>query len=188
MKKLVTSGFIFIFSFAGCSQMAKNRDKSLATNSNSAPNTAPSRAQAVLKAAAGEKLKGLVEFTETERQMRIHVKAEGLKPGLHGFHIHDKGDCSSADFNSAGPHFNPANVQHGSPETAPQHGGDLGNILADKTGKVNVEIVVKQLTLGETPFKISGKSVIIHHDQDDFKTQPTGNAGKRIGCGVIETL
>lgn len=177
-------GSVLILAVGGCAQVSKKEEKSEAA----AIAAAPKKAQAILLAGSKEKIKGSVEFVPVDGQMKIRVKVEGLKPGAHGFHIHDKGDCSSADFNSAGPHFNPENVPHGAPGVAPQHAGDLGNLIADKSGKADVEISAMNLSLGESPFKIIGKAVIIHQDKDDLKTQPTGNAGKRIACGVIEAL
>lgn len=148
---------------------------------------APTKAQALLKVAAGSKVKGMIHFTEEGGKMKIETMVEGLKAGPHGFHIHETGDCSAADFASAGGHFNPEHTTHGAPGATPRHGGDLGNLIADKKMKANTTIMADGLTMAGAN-SIIGKSVIIHQDKDDLKSQPAGNAGKRIACGVIEAL
>jgi len=107
----------------------------------------------------------------------------GLTPGKHAFHIHEFGDCSAADAASAGSHFNPMKKQHGAPDAAERHAGDLGNIEADKTGKAHLELKDNMLMFsGEN--SILGRAVIVHEKVDDW-SQPTGNAGGRVACGVI---
>lgn len=128
---------------------------------------------------------GTVEFKETDDGIEVTANLEGLKKGSHGFHIHENGDCSAPDAKSAGGHFNPGNHQHGSPEAEERHGGDLGNLTAGKDGKATATLTVKGITLKDGDASIVGKGVIIHAKADDFKTQPTGNAGDRIACGVI---
>jgi superoxide dismutase, Cu-Zn family len=111
----------------------------------------------------------------------------GLKPGSeHGFHVHEKGDCSSPDFKSAGDHFNPTSQQHGDPATPPHHLGDIPNLKADDMGKAPVNARVEGVTLGDQgPNDLVGRAVVVHADPDDYKTQPSGNSGDRIACGVI---
>jgi Cu-Zn family superoxide dismutase len=105
-------------------------------------------------------------------------------PGPHGFHIHEKGDCSAADASSAGGHFNPTGKPHGGPDSDARHAGDFGNIEADATGNARYSRTFSDLTLdGES--SIIGKAIIVHQKADDLKTQPSGDAGGRIGCGVI---
>ena len=144
----------------------------------------PRKAVAVLHSADGGKVHGIVSFMKDRGGVRMIASIEGLSPGLHGFHIHEYGDCSSPDFNSAGGHFNPMNMPHGSPDVDKRHAGDLGNIEADKTGLARYERVDKLLTL-EGPQSIIGRAVVVHADPDDFTTQPTGAAGARLACGVI---
>ena len=109
----------------------------------------------------------------------------GLQPGQHGFHIHEFGDCSDvAKAASAGGHFNPTNHQHGAPDASDRHEGDLGNIEADAQGKAHVDITDKVLKLSGNE-SIIGHAVIVHEKADDLKTQPTGDAGGRLACGVI---
>lgn len=123
-------------------------------------------------------------------EIRIEGKITGLMPGsVHGFHIHEKGDCSAPDAASAGGHFNPAQGAHGiytnnHPEL--HHAGDLGNVTADDTGTATVAMTVPNLTLRSgSPSSIVGRSIIVHEKPDDLKTQPTGGAGARYACGVI---
>ena len=128
------------------------------------------------------KTKGWVHFQKTKEKKQVRVRAEitGLKPNQkYGFHIHQYGDCRNNGKN-AGGHLNPRKTQHGSPESEERHLGDLGNLVADKNGKA-----VYDKTLKLCMFKIGGRSVIIHAKPDDFKTQPAGNAGPYISCGVI---
>jgi len=118
----------------------------------------------------------------------VDARIDGLTPGLHGFHIHEKGDCSAPDGTSAGGHFNPSGMPHGDPAQAGHHAGDLGNLRADAQGnaKLQMSIPTQEITLAaNAPHSIIGRSLIVHADPDDFKTQPTGNSGKRVACGVI---
>ena len=131
------------------------------------------------------KVKGTVEFTETDDGVEVTANVEGLTKGDHGFHIHEKGDCSAPDATSAGGHFNPSKHKHGAPDAAEHHEGDLGNLTADKDGKATKTFTMKGITLKEGDTSIVGKGFIIHAKADDMKTQPTGNAGDRAGCGVI---
>jgi Cu-Zn family superoxide dismutase len=111
---------------------------------------------------------------------------EGLPPGEHGFHVHENGDCSAPDASSAGGHFNPTQHPHGAPEAPERHMGDLGNITADAGGKAQVTRTFTGVQL-DGDNGIVGKAVIVHAAPDDFKTQPTGNAGARLACGVIRS-
>ncbi|MEM5788980.1 MAG: superoxide dismutase family protein [Syntrophobacteraceae bacterium] len=143
-----------------------------------------SKAIAVLNPTEGNKVKGYVSFERDGKGVRLIANVEGLTPGLHGFHIHEYGDCSSPDANSAGGHFNPTDMPHAGPTAEKRHVGDLGNIEADKTGRARLEFSDKVVSL-EGPHSIVGRAVIVHAQPDDFKTQPTGAAGARVACGVI---
>jgi Cu-Zn family superoxide dismutase len=147
----------------------------------------PLSAQATMKPAKKQKAKGVIHFMQSGDKIKVEAMLEGLKPGPHGFHIHEKGDCSAADFTSAGGHFNPAHKSHGGLEATEKHGGDMGNINADAKGKAKLTLELSGISIGGAE-GILGKAVIIHENSDDFKTQPTGNAGGRIACGVIEDL
>jgi len=141
----------------------------------------PNKAIAVLHGLGENHIKGIVTFTMEGGTMLVKGEITGLKPGEHAFHVHEFGDCSAPDGSSAGAHFNPRNSQHGGPHAMPRHVGDLGNIKADDSGKAVVDIKIDQVN----PFIIVGRSLIVHADPDDFKTQPSGNAGGRIACAVI---
>jgi Cu-Zn family superoxide dismutase len=150
------------------------------------PPPAPKHATAQMAGTAKYKtVKGTVEFKEVDGGIEVTANLEGLKKGVHGFHIHEKGDCSAADAMSAGGHFNPSNHKHGAPDAEEHHEGDLGNITAGKDGKATTTITIKGVTLGEGDTSIAGKGFIIHAKPDDMKTQPTGNAGDRVACGTI---
>ncbi len=116
--------------------------------------------------------------------MKVVADVTGLTPGKHGFHVHEFGDCSSPDGNSAGGHFNPTHKQHGAPDAVERHEGDLGNVVADSSGKAHLEWKDKVMKLSG-PDSIIGRSMIVHVQEDDLKTQPTGNSGGRVACGVI---
>jgi Cu-Zn family superoxide dismutase len=127
---------------------------------------------------------GKVSFTTANWGLDVHVEIAGLAPGsTHGFHVHDKGDCSSADFTSAGGHFNPEGHPHG-PQDAPHHAGDMPNLVADAQGRVDQHIKLIGGTL-EGAAGVVGHAVIVHAAADDYQTQPTGNSGARLACGVI---
>ncbi len=132
----------------------------------------------------GNNAKGEVRFYKVDGGVRVIATLEGLMPGKHGFHIHEKGDCSAPDAMSAGGHFNPTGSPHGAPTAPPtaRHAGDLGNIEAGADGKANYDHVDSMLVYES----ITGLSVLIHAGEDDFTTQPSGNSGARVGCGVIE--
>ena len=132
-------------------------------------------------------LTGRATFTQKEGgKVQVHVEVKGAPPGDHGVHVHEKGDCSDAEFKSAGGHFNPHQTAHGGPTSTPRHPGDFGNMAvgADGTGVVDLE--TEMLTVGGGSLSVVGKSIIFHAGTDDLTTQPTGNAGGRLGCGVIK--
>ena len=144
----------------------------------------PTKAIAVLHPTSGNNVTGIVTFTTSGDQVKVVADVTGLTPGKHGFHVHEFGDCSSPDGNSAGAHFNPTHKQHGAPDAAERHEGDLGNVVADSSGKAHLEWTDKVMKLSG-PDSIIGRSMIVHVQEDDLKTQPTGNSGGRVACGVI---
>jgi len=148
------------------------------------PGSAIVRAIAVLSPTEGSNVGGIVTFTKVEDGVKVVAHIEGLKPGKHGFHVHEYGDCSSPDGNSAGGHFNPQGMPHGAPGDSASHAGDIGNIVADSSGVAHLEWTDPHMTL-DGPESIIGRGVIVHANEDDLKTQPTGNAGPRVACGVI---
>lgn len=149
---------------------------------------ATTSAEAPLKATAGNKVTGTVNFEQAADSLRVKARIEGLTPGLHGFHIHEKGDCSAPDGTSAGGHFNPSATTHGDPAKAAHHGGDFGNLNANDKGVAELDVTVPltqiNLTDGNAANAV-GRSVIVHAAPDDMVTQPTGNSGARLACGVI---
>lgn len=145
------------------------------------------RAQAVIKSSEDRDIRGVVTFIETEDGVRVIAEVKGLVPGKHGFHIHEFGDCSASDFSSAGRLYNPDNHPHAGPDDSPRKAGDLGNIDAKLNGWAYYDRVDLTIAL-DGPESIVGKSVIIHRYRDDYISQPEGNAGERIACGVIEAV
>ncbi len=152
-----------------------------------APVAAPLAANAELKPTQGSQTSGLVTFAVVDGGIRATGEVRGLPPGTeHGFHVHEKGDCSAPDATSAGGHFNPASSEHGRVGHGTHHGGDSDNILANDQGVAMVDTLLQGVTLGDgAATDILGKGVIVHADPDDYTTQPTGNAGARLACGVI---
>ena len=148
----------------------------------------PLRATAALQPTKGSKAFGEATFEQAGDKVRVIVFAQGLKPNAeHGLHIHEAGDCSSGDGMSAKGHFNPHGKPHGQPTSAERHAGDLPALKAGKDGRAKIDATVDLISIGQGPGNIVGRGLIIHADPDDYKTQPTGNAGARIACGVIKT-
>src|SRR5437899_3786683 len=167
-------GLIFV-SFGGCTAQAQTEEKS----------SAPLKAIAVLHPTAGNKLSGTVTFTEVADGVQVQAEITGLTPGNHGFHVHEFGDCSAADASSAGAHFNPTNKPHAGPDATERHVGDMGNVEADASGKAKLEYVDHQISLTNDQQSVIGRSVVVHAKADDLKSQPTGDSGARVACGVI---
>jgi len=131
-------------------------------------------------------VKGTVSFTKVAGGVRIDGQITGLTPGAHGFHVHEKGDCSAPDATSAGGHYNPTDMPHGAPDAALRHVGDFGNIDANASGVAKFTKLDHVITL-EGPNSIVGHALIVHAKPDDLKTQnPPGAAGARLACGIIE--
>ena len=148
----------------------------------------PPRATAALQPTKGSKAFGEATFEQAEgNKVRVIVFAQGLRPEReHGFHIHEAGDCSSGDGMSAKGHFNPHGKPHGQPGTAERHAGDLPSLKTGKDGRAKLDVTVEAISIGAGAGDIVGRGLIIHAQADDYKTQPTGNAGARIACGVIK--
>jgi len=143
----------------------------------------PETASAELVDTAGKAV-GTATITGTDGNLMVEVKVNDLPPGTHGAHIHTTGDCSAADFTSAGGHWNPANVNHGTESDAPHpHAGDIGNIEVGEDGTGTLSNTSNG-TWAEL-FDADGAAFVIHADADDMKSQPSGNAGARIACGVF---
>lgn len=142
------------------------------------------KAICVLHPTKGNKVTGQVTFTQSDSGMVVVADLTGLTPGKHGFHVHEFGDCSSPDASSAGGHFNPEGKEHGAPHADKRHVGDLGNVEAGNDGKAHYQFLDSLMTFSGTN-SIIGRSLIVHAGEDDLKSQPTGDSGDRIACGVI---
>lgn len=165
---LLAAGFV-----AGCS------------TTTSAPWSGPA-ASARLLPTKGNSAAGTVTFTQKGERVVVKADVTGLKPnGEHGFHVHEKGDCSSGDGMSAGGHFNPGAKQHGDSAGGAHHAGDMPNLKADANGTATLTWEDTELTITDGPNSVIARSVVIHLNPDDYKSQPAGNAGPRIACGVI---
>ena len=143
-----------------------------------------SAATAQLTATQGNKVTGTVTFEPAGDGLHVTAHIEGLTPGEHGFHLHQNGDCSAPDGSSAGDHWNPTQQPHGAPDAPQHHSGDLGNITADASGMAHVDKTVHGVGLSGMQ-SVVGHAVIVHGKADDLKTQPSGNAGPRVACGVV---
>jgi superoxide dismutase, Cu-Zn family len=157
---------------AGCGSMQRSADTS---------------AVADLKDPQGQSV-GTARFTQLGNAVRIVLDAKGLPAGPHGVHVHTVGKCDPPDFNSAGGHFNPLGKQHGAKNPQGSHAGDLPNLTVAADGSGRMETTTEQLTLGSGPTSIwdaDGSALVVHAAADDFTTDPTGNSGARIACGVL---
>jgi len=155
---------------AGCAAMGGSRGPTAVAN---------------LEPTKGNETKGTVTFRQDGDEVRVRVNVTGLKPGaVHGFHVHEKGDCSSGDGMSTGGHFNPAGKPHG-PQSGEHHAGDMPSLTADAYGNANTSFELHGVSIGSGVSDLVGKGLIVHRDPDDYKTQPTGNAGPRVACAVI---
>lgn len=153
-------------------------------NMNTMVTRSPS-ATATLAPTTGNSVGGTVNFTQKSGYVLVEARVTGLKPNsTHGFHVHEKGNCSG-DASGAGGHFNPAGGQHGSYDSPMRHGGDLGNLKADASGVAEARIEVGGISLGTDASSIIGRAVLVHGGPDDLQSQPAGNSGPRIGCGLI---
>jgi superoxide dismutase, Cu-Zn family len=170
MKRIATIGTALALLLAGCATMGGNGPK----------------ATAKLEPTKGNTVAGSVTFVERGGKVVVTANVTGLKPGAeHGFHVHEKGDCSSGDGMSTGGHFNPDAKPHG-PQDAAHHAGDLPALKADAAGAANATFTLDGVTVAPGAASIVGRGLIVHKDPDDYKTQPTGNSGARIACAVIQ--
>ena len=151
-----------------------------------AQGAAVTRAVALLQPASGSEVKGTLTFAASGDAVTVSGRISRLALGSHGFHVHEFGDCSAADATSAGGHFNPAGHPHAGPKDAQRHVGDLGNIEAGPDGTAMVDLKDTKIALTGAQ-SIVGRAVIVHAKADDLKTQPTGDAGGRLACGVVGT-
>ena len=143
-------------------------------------------ATAKLEPTRGNTATGTVTFSTVGDKVRVEANLSGLKPDAeHGFHVHEKGDCSSGDGMSTGGHFNPLGKSHGPHGAMERHAGDLPSLKADAAGNAMLSVMMDVISVSSGAASVIGRGMIVHRDPDDYKTQPTGNAGPRIACAVI---
>ncbi len=164
---------------AGCASSSKT------SGTTAAPTKPSAKAIAALKPTQGNRVAGTVQFEQHEFHVTVNIQLTGLTPGEHGFHIHENGDCSAADGSSAGGHFNPLGAKHGNALQGQHHLGDMPNLVANSSGTVSTHFdIVGSLKAGD-PDSLVGHAVIVHANPDDYRSQPAGNSGPRVACGVI---
>jgi superoxide dismutase, Cu-Zn family len=180
MRTLLALPALAVFAVVAClvPACASNRDHSSHADG--------PRASARIEARSGSTVTGSATFTETEGGVLVEIEIRNATPGWHAVHVHETGDCSAADASSAGGHFNPVSKSHGSPHAPDHHAGDLGNLWVDEKGVGRHVLLMPDLRVSDGPSSVRGRAIIVHADIDDLVTQPTGNAGGRIGCGVIQ--
>jgi Cu-Zn family superoxide dismutase len=144
------------------------------------------KAGAQLKPTAGNQTSGSVTFEQRGSKTIITAEVRGLPPNSeHGFHVHERGDCTAPDAMSAGGHFNPKSSPHGNHLAGAHHAGDMPNLKADASGVARLTWEDDDLTVVDGPASVVGKAVVVHRDPDDYRSQPAGNSGPRIACGVV---
>lgn len=177
MKKTLILGIALVASLSVVA--CKKKPATDMKPAEAAPNA---KAGGILISKSGSHVSGEVTFLNTVKDgLTMTVKLKGATPGVHGIHVHDKGDCAADDASTAGPHFNPMAEKHGGPATEHHHAGDLGNITVEADGHATYETIVKTLKFED----VIGKSIIVHEKADDLATDPSGNSGARQACAVI---
>ncbi len=145
-------------------------------------------AAAMLTPISGSHAHGTVHFQElSDGSVDVEADLTNVPPGVHGFHVHEKGDCSNNGM-AAGAHFNPMNMPHGSPQDQSHHAGDFGNVTADEKGEIHVRFNTFSITVHPSTTSVIGHAVILHENPDDLVSQPAGNAGARIACGIVQEM
>jgi Cu-Zn family superoxide dismutase len=167
-----------------CQQQPETQNQPDTTGVASKNHATITKAISVLHPTEGNNVRGIVTFTKMEGGVMVVADVEGLTPGNHGFHIHEFGDCSAPDATSAGDHYAPEGNPHGAPNDEKRHLGDLGNITAGANGAAHLEWLDKRLDF-EGENSILGRALVVHANADDLTSQPSGNAGGRVACGVI---
>lgn len=189
MKRLYAAPLLLALTACAGTPTAREDTAAPAANAQPAPaaRSPVERADVVLASASGSLVSG--RLTAMPMADGVHFTGEigGLRAnGTHALHVHEKGDCSAVDASSAGGHFNPAGAPHGRVGQPPHHAGDMDNIVADAQGVAKVDAHARGVTLGDgSATDILGRAVVVHAQPDDYRSQPAGNAGARVACGVI---
>lgn len=192
--KTSLNAVLFAMAAVGLSACSSTPSTDTAPSASTATTTTGTAAVSTAKAAvvnlasaSGSLVSGRLSVVPMKDGVHLTGEVGGLSPGsTHAIHIHEKGDCSAADASSAGGHFNPAGAPHGKVGSGAHHGGDMDNIVANAEGVAKVDVHASGVTLGGGAVNdVAGKAVIVHAAADDYRTQPTGNAGGRVACGVI---
>ncbi|UJF35203.1 superoxide dismutase family protein [Paenibacillus hexagrammi] len=180
-KKLLMSASVLLFTLSGC------QSANMAASAEAA--APPSVVNVAIVGTAGKQI-GTAKLQQVAEGVRIQLEVTGLKPGVHGFHIHEKGVCEAPDFTSAGGHLNPLHKQHGFKNPKGPHAGDLPNLTVDSQGNGRMDVISKEVVLlpdkPNSLFKPGGTSLVIHEQPDDMVSDPAGNSGKRVACGVVK--
>ncbi len=176
-----------VLALAGCSSPPPPRPAPPPPSTPVAVVPAVQRAEAALASASGSLVSGRVVLLPAMQGVRITGTVGGLRGGgQFGFHVHERGDCSAVDASSAGGHFNPGTATHGRAGTGAHHLGDLDNLSANAEGVAQIDTILQGASLGGGAVgDILGKAIVVHADPDDYRSQPSGNAGARLACGVI---
>ncbi|SHF13700.1 superoxide dismutase, Cu-Zn family [Seinonella peptonophila] len=186
MSRVLLLFMIMVTVLAGCMSLDK-----AATGSKQPQKVKnePQRATAKLIDQTGKSV-GTASFEEVQNGVKMELAVTNIAPGQHGLHIHEVGKCTLPDFQSAKKHFNPTHKEHGEKNPKGKHMGDMLNLTVDSTGKANASLVLAGVTLqkgqAHSLFHFGGTSIVIHEKIDDYKTDPSGDSGKRIACGVIQ--
>ncbi len=190
MSKLIQGlgGTIAVLALVGCAPKEEASPPPESSAVEEMAEAEPLTAAAELAPRGDGTAHGTVTFMQSEVGVTISAHIEGAPPGPHGLHVHEIGDCSSEDFKSAGGHFNPTEAPHGAPTDAERHAGDLGNIEVGEGGAGHLMLSSDLLTVTDGPNSAVGRAVILHEKADDLASQPTGAAGGRIACGVVELV
>jgi Cu-Zn family superoxide dismutase len=179
-RQVLTASCVLVIAlFAGCAQ--EGDDTQAATHGREVK-----KALAWVNATSGNEFQASAIFVKSGSQIELQITVDPAPPGEHAVHIHEHGDCSSPDGKSAGGHWNPTGENHGKWGVDPFHLGDIGNVMVGEDGTGALSLTTDLWSMGTgAENDILNRAVIVHADADDFETQPTGNAGARLGCGVI---
>ena len=173
-----------IFAVAPFTLLAACAGSKSSSTVTTAPHAGPT-ATAAIEGRSGSTLTGTATFVQNGDAVHVSVDVSGAPEGIHAVHLHEKGDCSPPDATSAGGHFNPGHMEHGSPDAPSHHAGDFGNMTVGGEGRGHLELDTTMLTVLPGDRSVVGRAIVVHAKEDDMRTQPTGNAGGRIGCGAV---